>query len=102
MSETKHILILANSARAGKHCVAGKLATPLKDGSYDVGNQWIRLSDPRDTQDGAVPYADTLCRPGRASVRPLDIVAVSLQAPCNDPNHPEDWFYDPARPWQYI
>jgi hypothetical protein len=35
MSETKQMLILANSARAGRHCIAGKLTKPMKDGSYE-------------------------------------------------------------------
>jgi hypothetical protein len=59
-------------------------------------NQWIRLNDPRDKEEGAVPYLDTLCRPVRASVRPFDIIAVALQSPCNDSGDTEDWHYDPT------
>lgn len=73
----------------------------MEDGSYQA-ERWIRLNDPRDTDEGGVPYGDTCCRPGRAPLRPLDVIAVALQSPCNDLDHPEDWNYDPTRPWQYI
>jgi hypothetical protein len=97
MAETKHLLILANSVRAKKHCVAGLLATHL--GEIDVSGKWIRLADPRDT-DGAVPFASTIC-PGRGSVRPLQLIKVVLQGNCCDANHPEDWNFDPDQEWQY-
>jgi hypothetical protein len=44
MGEAKHILVLANSAWSGKYCVAGKIATSVGDGRYDVAKQWIRLA----------------------------------------------------------
>lgn len=88
MPEIKHILILANSVRSKKHCVAGKVATPLSGSDYDIGKDWIRLTDPR-VPDGAVPYASTIC-PGKGSVRPLQLIKMELQGSCNDANHPED------------
>ncbi len=100
MPETKHILILANSARAGKHCVAGKAVTPLPDGKFDVHSQWIRLNCSTDPE-GAVPYVNTICQ-NHGSVRPLDIIKVTLLAHCNDPDHPEDWQYDHTQPWQFV
>lgn len=100
MAETKHILILANSARAGKHCVAGKVVTPRADGQFDVHHQWIRLNCSVDPE-GAVPYVNTLCQ-NHGAVQPLDIVRVVLHSPCNDPDHPEDWHYDHTQPWQFV
>lgn len=100
MAETKCILILANSARAGKHCVAGKFVTPLADGKFNVSHQWIRLNCPNDPE-GAVPYIDTFC-PSHGSVRPLDIVRVVLGLKCNDADHPEDWNYDPSQRWEFV
>lgn len=102
MAETKHILILANSERGGGRCVAGKVAVPRPDGSFDVRPEWIRLTNPGATRGGAVPYLHTLCRPNRTAVRPLDVVTVSISGHCNNPDHPEDWFYDPTSPWQWI
>jgi hypothetical protein len=99
MPEIKHLLILANSARAGKHCVAGKVATHLGDNNYRVEEQWIRLTDPRNSE-GAVPFSSTICR-GHGSVRPLDIIEIVLQSNCGNPDHPEDWYFDPEQPWQY-
>ena len=99
MPETKHVLILANSVRSKKHCVAGKIAAPRADGNYDIGPGWVRLTDPR-VPDGAVPYASTIC-PGKGSVRPLQIIKVALQGSCNDANHPEDWNFDPAQTWTF-
>src|SRR5882672_8881492 len=81
MSEIKHILILANSERSGGRCVAGKLATPLADGTFNVSQQWIRLNNPRGANEGAVPYMDTACRPNRTTVRPLDFIQVALLDP---------------------
>ncbi|MGA2241394.1 MAG: hypothetical protein ABSH11_05090 [Verrucomicrobiota bacterium] len=99
MAETKHILILANSARAGKHCVAGKFVIPRGDSKFDVCQQWIRLNCPNEPE-GAVPYINTIC-PNHGSVRPLDIVQVVLDAKCNDEDHPEDWNYDPSQRWEF-
>jgi putative nucleic acid modification protein with dual OB domain len=100
MPEVKHILILANSARAGKHCVAGKVVSPLDNGEFRPQNQWIRLNCSTD-DDGAVPYATTICR-NHGLVKPLDIIKVTLEAPCNNPDHPEDWHYDHTQPWQFV
>src|ERR1700728_4918115 len=99
MPEIKHVLILANSPRAGKHCVAGKVATPLASGKFNFGEQWIRLTDPRDPE-GAVPYASTIYQ-GRGSVRPLHVVKVSLRGHCGDPDHPEDWYFEPDLRWEF-
>jgi hypothetical protein len=99
MPETKYILILANSVRSQKHCVAGKVATPQADGNYDIGMEWIRLTDSR-VPDGAVPYANTIC-PGKGSVRPLQLIKVELQDSCNDANHPEDWNFEPTLQWTW-
>lgn len=104
MPETKHIIILANSARAGKHCVAGKVATPLADGNFDVQSEWVRLTDPSSdgaASEGAVPYAKTICL-GHGQIKPLDIIEVELRGSCNNLNHPEDWYYEPASPWRFI
>jgi hypothetical protein len=100
MAETKHIIVLANSARAGKHCVAGKVVTLMTDGSFSFQNQWIRLNCSTDPE-GAVPYANTICQ-NHGSVRPLDVIKVTMHSPCNDPDHPEDWHYDLTQPWQFI
>src|SRR5687767_9263506 len=60
MAEEKHIIILANSAWSGKHCVAGKVVTPLPDGKFEFHNQWMRLNCATDSE-GAVPYVNTIC-----------------------------------------
>lgn len=99
MAETKHILILANSRRPGGHCVAGKIATPLSETSYDVTDRWIRLVDPRNPA-GGVAYQNTICR-GKA-IRPLDLIEVTTTTHCNNEDHPEDWFFDPTRQWQKV
>ncbi len=101
MSETKYILVLANSERAGGRCVAGKVATPLEGNDFDIGQQWVRLNNPT-TKEGAVPYMDTVCRPDHTAVRPLDLIQVTLLDPCNNPDHPEDWSYDPAQKWKWV
>jgi hypothetical protein len=100
MAETKYILVLANSARAGKHCVAGKVPTRRDDGTFDIQQQWIRLTDPRNA-GGAVPYATTIC-PRHGQIHPLDIIKLDLRESCNNPNHPEDWFFEPSCPWEFI
>ena len=99
MSETKHILILANSKRPKGFCVAGKIATPLANGQFGINNQWIRLIDPRNPDEG-VPYGITICR-GR-QIRPLDVVVVVTTASCENSDHPEDCFFDPSQPWQKV
>jgi len=72
----------------------------LEGENVDVGQQWIRLNNPSSTTGGAVPWQHTRCRPNGASVKPLDIIKVSLLDRCNNPDHPEDWNYDPNVPWQ--
>jgi hypothetical protein len=101
MAAAKYMIVLANSARTkNKFCVAGKIATRVDDKNFDIQPQWIRLTNP-DGDEGAVPYAKTIC-PGRGQIQPLDIIQVELRDPCNNPDHPEDWYYDPSRPWQVI
>ncbi len=100
MPETKLILILANSVRLGKCCVAGKFVARLGDGSFDISGQWIRLSDPREAE-GAVPFTNTICR-NHGPVRPLDIINVGLRGHCANPDHPEDWYFEPDQPWEFV
>ena len=50
---------------------------------------------------GAVPYGATICQ-NHGSIRPLDVIKLTLHSPCNDPDHPEDWHYDLTQPWQFI
>lgn len=102
MPETKHILILANSEREGGRCIAGKLATPLEGENFDIGQQWIRLNNPSTTGGGAVPWQHTRCRPQGAPLQPLDIITVTLLDRCNNPDHPEDWNYDPNQSWKWV
>lgn len=100
MPKEKYIIILANSVRAQKHCVAGK-EVYLKGGNkFDVGD-WVRFADPEDSQ-GAVSYANTVCELKRRPVRPLDIVKVSFTRSCGNPDHPEDHFFDPSKHWQIV
>jgi hypothetical protein len=100
MAETKHILVLANSVRDGKHCVAGKFAAPIEGAKFKIGQKWIRLADPRDPE-GAVLGQTTVLAGGR-SVRPLHIIKVALEGCCDDPNHPEDGRFDPNQRWEYV
>ena len=101
MSETKYVLVLANSAREGRHCVAGKIATPVGKNDFKISKDWLRLTDPHEGNEGAVPFANTVC-PGHALLRPLDLIKVVLRGNCNNPDHPEDWYYDPEHRWQYV
>jgi hypothetical protein len=100
MAETKYILVLANSARAGKHCVAGKIATRRSDGTFEIQRQWIRLTDPQNAER-AVSDATTIC-PGHGPVRPLDIIKLEVRESCCNPNHPEDWYFEPSRRWEFV
>jgi hypothetical protein len=100
MAETKYILVLANSVRAGKYCVAGKIVTRRNDGTFTIQQQWIRLTDPEDAE-GAVSYATTIC-PGHGQIHPLDVIKVELRESCKNLNHPEDWYFEPSRPWVFV
>jgi hypothetical protein len=100
MFQNKTILILANSVRDGKHCVAGKVINQT-DGQFTLTNEWIRLSNPCDEGEGAVSYLHTVCTGGRATA-PMDIIKVGLQAPCNNPDHPEDVTYVPQQKWEFV
>jgi hypothetical protein len=102
MAELEYILILANSEREGGRCIAGKLATPLEGDSFDIGQEWVRLNNPNSTTGGAVPWQHTRCRPNGSPVQPLDIIKVTLLDRCNNPDHPEDWNYDPNQPWEWV
>jgi hypothetical protein len=102
MPEIKHILILANSEREGGRCIAGKLVARLEGDNLDVSPQWIRLNNPSSSKGGAVPWQHAKCHPNGAPVRPLDIIKVSLLDQCNNPDHPEDWNYDPNVPWERV
>jgi hypothetical protein len=101
MAEIKHILILANSEREGGRCIAGKIAEPIGDGKFDIGQQWIRLNYPDSITGGAAPPWHTYCRPDKVPIRPLDFIKITLLNPCSNPDHPEDWNYDPNMPWEW-
>ena len=103
MLQEKHIVILANSVRAKKYCVAGKEVSPKGNGKYDVG-AWIRFADPNDAQ-GAVSYANTVCEVSnglKRPARPLDIVKATFTRSCGNLDHPEDYFFDPSQCWQIV
>ena len=95
-------MILANSVRAKKYCVAGKEVFPKGNAEYDVG-KWIRFADPKDAQ-GAVSYASTVCelKGLTRAVRPLDIVKATFTEPCGNLDHPEDFFFDSSKRWQVV
>lgn len=97
--ETKHILILANSIRRGKKCVAGKELIPKTGGGYTIG-AWIRMAHPNDP-DGAVPEQSTDC-PIHGFAKVLDIVKITFRGKCDDPDHPEDWWFDPFQKWEFV
>jgi hypothetical protein len=99
MSESKLIVILANSIRSTDRCIAGKELVLKEDGTYDVG-PWIRLAD-RSTKEGAVPANVAYCA-GHRWVKILDVVRVVLQFPCDNPDHPEDWWLEPHQPWEFV
>jgi hypothetical protein len=99
MSETKTIVILANSIRSGHRCIAGKELRIKTDGAYQIG-PWIRLAD-HSTKEGAVPVRIACCQ-NHGWVKPLDIVQVQLESPCFNPDHPEDWWLEPNKLWQFI
>ena len=94
----KTLVILANSIRESHRCVTGKELIP-RGPKYDVKG-WIRLAHP-ETERGAVPVESTICADG-ASAAVLDIVEVKVLGPCADPNHPEDWHFDPRAAWKRI
>jgi len=97
VAEEKLILILANSIRERNRCVAGKELIPSRNG-YKAG-EWIRLADPR--TEGAIKAETATCA-GHGSVRPLDLVKVPVREQCSDLDHPEDWWIEPAKNWEYV
>jgi hypothetical protein len=101
MIQLRTILVLANSVRDGKHCVAGKFTTAPQRGAFEISNEWVRLSNPDDSGEGAVNFIHTICGGGH-SAAPLDIIRVAMDAPCNDPDHPEDQRYIPQRKWDLV
>ncbi len=98
MVQTKKILILANSVRAGHRCVAGKEVFPDGD-SWTVGD-WVRLTDPG-TKDGSIRHELTRCRGGEV-IGPLDVVEIPMEQPAEDSDHPEDWFVNCAVRWTHV
>jgi hypothetical protein len=93
----KNIVVLANSIRDDNRCVAGKELI-LNGNQYDIG-PWIRLSEAA-TKGGAV-NPNTTKIAGRGYIRPLDIIRVSVESNCNNPDHPEDWWLQAGKPWEY-
>ncbi|HTB82848.1 MAG TPA: hypothetical protein VK742_04270 [Candidatus Sulfotelmatobacter sp.] len=99
MAEIKHVLILANSIRAQKRCIAGKELIPNGEGGYYFG-PWIRFTDPS-VQDGAVSDQSTIC-PGHGFIKVFDIVKIIFRGKCNNPDHPEDWWFEPDQKWEFV
>ena len=99
MAETKYMVILANSIRNEKRCVAGKELIRNPGRGWRIG-PWIRLAHPGDPE-GAVPFESTVC-PEHGPVRPLDVVQLGVRSPCNNPDHPEDWWLDGDVGWQFV
>jgi hypothetical protein len=97
--ETKHVILLANSIKNKKRCVAGKEVFPTRDGRYRPG-KWIRMTDPN-SEDGAVSELSLVTETGRR-LQVLDIAQIPLRGCCNDPNHPEDWWFEPSIKWRFV
>jgi len=99
MHASKNILILANSIRAKNRCIAGKELIPTSSGKYTIGS-WIRITDPT-TPDGAVADESALC-PGHGFPRVFDILRIPLRAKCGFEEHPEDWWLEPGKKWEFV
>jgi hypothetical protein len=97
--ETKHVIILANSVRRQKRCIAGKELFPAGNGKFRAG-KWIRVADP-DCQEGGVSENHMVSESGRR-IEILDIVEIQFRGPCNDPNHPEDWWLEPGKKFRFV
>ena len=98
MSETKTIIILANSERAGQRCVAGKEIIRTDD-TWTSG-AWVRFSDPS-TKEGEVPWRRTTYH-GGGHAEVLDIAEVDFDRPAQDPDHPEDWLLSAGSQWRKV
>lgn len=86
MAHTSTVVVLANSKKKGGRCVAGKLIDSDQSGVYRAG-AWVRPIDPAG-EEGTISPATTSV--GGSYLTPLDIVEIPLEAPSNDPHHPED------------
>ena len=96
MAKKEFLLVLANSQKNGDRCVAGKLLTPKRDGTYDVG-RWIRPIHP-DTKEGEIPSEMTLI--DEQWLAPFDVIEIGLDKPLRNPHHPEDWVIDLNIMWR--
>src|SRR5690606_41537290 len=72
MAIKKHLLVLANSAKQGGRCLAGRILEN-RNGSY-VACEWVRPVMPHHNGCDSMPEA--VCR----QVNPLDVVTLELSS----------------------
>jgi hypothetical protein len=98
MSETKHILILANSA---KHypctCVAG--FEIISSGDENLIGGWIRPISTHD--EGGLYPSEIRLKQGRSPL-PFDFVEVVLKSKAQDALQPENWYIDDMVQWKTV
>jgi len=82
MAIKKHLLVLANSAKQGGRCMAGRVLEN-RNGSYIAG-EWIRPVMPHHNGCDSMPEA--VCR----QVNPLDVVTLELSSAAPVVGQPEN------------
>ena len=88
----KRLLVLANSTRAGGHCIAGR---EVVGPGHPLG-PWLRPVGRTGTD--ALRAGEWLYRSGRP-VGVLDVADVYLTGPAAAPGQPENWRVGRRRPW---
>lgn len=91
MSETKRIVILANSSKPGGRCVAGT--------EWDEPLNWIRPVSTRPGQE--VSYEERRYERG-GEPRLLDVVDITLSRPIASGVQQENWLLDPEYWWEKV
>jgi len=98
MPHWKRIVILANSIKRKKRCVAGKEIS-WDSKQYHISG-WIRPIDQNEAEGAVAPqvmqYEDG------TYPQILDVAYVPVLANAGDENHPEDWIIDTSRRWQRL
>lgn len=92
---TKRILVLANSIKRQRRCVAGCELIDEEAGKFRWGD-WIRPVSNHD--EGALDFVERRLADGK-DPKPLDVIQLSLSNPENNPLQPENWLIQAGQPW---
>lgn len=98
----KSIVILANSFKHRRRCIAGKEVHQSANNRWRLTQDWYRPVTIDTATHGAVDLATCTDRASGREFRLMDIVEIEFDAPAPEQGQPENWTFNADSPWTKV